>query len=456
MALGEVSRPLTLLSTAEGHASKRASLARLRLESQQLHALQYYGQVQVGTPPQTFSVIFDTGSNQLLLPSPSCTSPACKGHRAFFENSSSTALPIAWADEPLKKAENAFDRDTSVIDFVMGDVMGQFARDKVCLGSVCKDADFVEMTEESEKPFGGAEWDGIMGLSQAKNNQDEFNIFSVLARDAGKGAGNLHLPVFSVFLARDIQDDSEITFGDMRKHRMASDVTWVNVSEEGYWQFQFSDITMDGKPLNLCQKYGKTGMCEAVLDTGSSMMMGPKADLDSLLMLMQLNATQAPCDANSTFPRLGFKLGDQLLEMDPEDYMDRSRDKNSTDGKDSCWLHLMPVGDTGHGPIFVLGMPFMRAFYTVFDVEKKRIGLAKANHKKPKGKPVLISSETSSDIRLVSLRPGGDGEERLSNRPLNGSDANASNASSLANASDASDASLANASAAEAVAEESS
>merc|ERR1719378_268603 len=80
------------------------------------------------------------------------------------------------------------------------------------------------------------------------------------------------------------------------------------------------------------------------------------------------------------FPKLGFYIAGKLFEMTPQDYMDKSFDPSLPKGTYACWAHLMAVGDTGRGPVFVLGMPFLRTFYTAYDVQHKRIGIAKAKH----------------------------------------------------------------------------
>jgi len=400
-------------SEASARAERRATVSRMRAESQRVHALQYYGEVSVGTPPQKFTVIFDTGSGHLLVPSATCESKACSTHQRFFENQSSTVIPIGWADEPRKRAASDDDRDTQVINFAMGDCVGQYARDKVCLGGACAFADFTEMTEESDDPFAGAEWDGVFGLGQALSDAEEFNIFKVLSKEAEP---KLHRPVFAVFLGRQIEEEAEISFGDYRESRMDGPLKWVNVSEQGYWQFQFADITVDGKPVGLCKKYGDS-QCQGVLDTGSSLMMGPQKDLDQLLGLLNFGKdTQKNCTSKDKFPKLGFMIGGETLEMDPSDYMDRSHDPKEEKDVDACWAHLMPVGDTGRGPIFVLGMPFMRAFYTVYDMELQRIGFAPA---KRGSKTTDAKDLPKGEVPLVAIRPAGadlgGASERMSN-----------------------------------------
>jgi hypothetical protein len=89
-----------------------------------VHKTEYWGQIQVGTPPQQFSVIFDTGSGNLILPSSNCNSLGCSSVRKYNHQDSQTALVIGKGGESLKK--NPQQKSEATIHFGTGEIHGQF------------------------------------------------------------------------------------------------------------------------------------------------------------------------------------------------------------------------------------------------------------------------------------------------------------------------------------------
>jgi hypothetical protein len=99
----------------------------------------YFGQIHVGAPePQAFTVVFDTGSGHLILPSTVCTSETCAKHRRFSLEASGSAVDIDHEGTPLAPGIAPEQRNQVAITFGTGQVMGQFVRDDVCLGRLAE------------------------------------------------------------------------------------------------------------------------------------------------------------------------------------------------------------------------------------------------------------------------------------------------------------------------------
>merc|ERR1719191_1200165 len=95
-----------------------------------VHKTAYWGSVSMGTPPQEFKVIFDTGSGNLILPAKSCDMPGCNSHKKYQPDASSTAAQV----------QNEKGESSTEISFGTGQIEGDYYKDKFCIGSsLCTD-----------------------------------------------------------------------------------------------------------------------------------------------------------------------------------------------------------------------------------------------------------------------------------------------------------------------------
>lgn len=325
--------------------------------SKKVHKMAYFGKLSIGTPPQFFSVVFDTGSGNLMVPGENCQSAACRSHDRFLQTSSSSAREVNCDGSEIASDTEP---DEVTITFGTGHVTGRCLQDTICIGSLCAPGGFIASIDESRHPFASFEFDGVLGLALTSMAQGEQ--FSVMEQLSQQHA--LQKPLFSVFLSE--SEGSEITFGEVNRERMASELFWVDVvSSSGYWEVQIDDITLNDKPQNLCRD------CRVAVDTGTSQLAGPShvvADLSRMLNVAQ------DCSNYKRLPDLGFVIGRKhVLNLSPHDYVDKSTSY--------CDINLMALDvPPPKGPLFVFGIPFLQKYFTVYDHGNNRVGFAVAKH----------------------------------------------------------------------------
>jgi hypothetical protein len=249
------------------------------------------------------------------------------------------------------------------VKFGTGEVSGVFVKDEVCLGPLCSPMNFITATNESDDPFKDVPFDGIVGLGlpQLAEAQD-FSIMDVLVKKRA-----LKKNLFSVFFAKSDDEDSEILFGDIREEKMETPLAWAPVTNPGYWQVALKDLAFGNAPLGLC---GASG-CHAAVDTGTALVAGPGR---LIRQLVEKLSVAADCSNFDSLPDLSFIFSaDVVLHLSPLDYVDKS--------SDGCILGLMALDiPAPRGPLFILGDPFLRKYYTVYDRERLRVRFALAKH----------------------------------------------------------------------------
>jgi len=365
-----------LLFARQSQHTKSRSHALAANAVERIHKTAYWGDISMGNPPQKFSVIFDTGSGNLILPSSSCQAPGCQPHQKYNHASSSSAQAIT----------NENGEGSSEITFGTGQISGDFYKDKLCIGdSLCSDAGFIAATQESTEPFQEIPFDGIMGLGfKDLSMGNGFNIVDNL-----EAAGQLPNGQFSVFL--DDDDGSELTFGGYKSEYLASDIVWADVKVPSWWQVAIDDITLNDQPKNACGSG-----CQVAVDTGTSMLAGPSDLIDKISGWVD---AKEDCSNFGSLPKLGFKIGDKVLNLKPDDYMDKS--------SEGCSVSLMALDvPPPKGPVFVFGDPFLRRFVTIYDRnEPPRVGFAVANHGGES--PADIISQVGGGSGNVGAAPSG-------------------------------------------------
>ncbi|KYO21621.1 cathepsin E [Alligator mississippiensis] len=319
--------------------------------------MEYFGQISIGTPPQNFTVVFDTGSSNLWVPSIYCVSPACAEHARFHPSNSSTYNEVG---TPFS------------IQYGTGSLTGIIGSDQVTVeGITVVNQQFAESVSEPGNAFVDAEFDGILGLAYPSLAVDGVTpVFDNMM------AQNLvEMPIFSVYMSRNPESSAggELLFGGFDPSHFTGTLSWVPVTKQGYWQIQLDNIQVSGS-VAFCAEG-----CQAIVDTGTSLITGPPSDIKQIQNAIGATPVDGEyaveCNNLNIMPEITFTINGIPYTLSAQAYtlMEYS------DGMAFCTsgfqgLDIQPPA----GPLWILGDVFIRQFYAVFDRGNNRVGLAPA------------------------------------------------------------------------------
>ncbi|PSR73403.1 hypothetical protein PHLCEN_2v10695 [Hermanssonia centrifuga] len=311
---------------------------------------QYFAEISLGTPPQIFKVILDTGSSNLWVPSVQCTSIACFLHQKYDNKASST----------YKANGSEFS-----IQYGSGSMEGFVSQDTLTIGDLTvKGLDFAEATKEPGLAFAFGKFDGILGLAYDTISVNHISpaVYKMIDQEL------LDSNVFSFRLGSSEEDGGEVIFGGIDDAAFTGKLHYVPVRRKAYWEVELEKITFGDDELEM----ENTG---AAIDTGTSLIALP-SDMAEMLNT-QIGAKKGwngqytvECDTVPHLPDLVLYFDSQPYTLKGTDYI--------LEVQGTCMSSFTGLDMPNGMNLWIVGDVFLRKYYTVYDLDNDAVGFAKA------------------------------------------------------------------------------
>jgi len=292
---------------------------------------QYFIDMTIGTPPQTFTVVPDTGSSNLWIYSSKCHSIPCLTHHTYNESKSST---------------HTADGRAMDIQYGSGGVKGLVNRDSAIIGGniTAKQMGFGAMSKVSGATFYISQMDGIIGLGYNTISADKLETFVNLADVDDKS--------FAFYMKSNPQESIMTIPG-----KLDAGYTLVAkhmVAEKTYWNLNLTSMQQaGGEPIT------QTGLMGAI-DSGTSLIVGSKDIIDPLVAGIEV---AQDCSGVDALPNITFTFDTTPYVLTSADYVVKIVQGKKT----QCLMGIMSTAVPAGFHYVIVGDVFFRKFNPYFN-----------------------------------------------------------------------------------------
>uniref|UniRef100_A0A672UK61 Peptidase A1 domain-containing protein n=1 Tax=Strigops habroptila TaxID=2489341 RepID=A0A672UK61_STRHB len=319
----------------------------------------YFGEISIGDPPQNFTVLFDTGSSNLWVPSTYCHTLACFNHVKFKPRMSSTFITNG-------RSYN--------LSYGSGTLTVLLGYDTLRVSSpsiTVTNQEFGLSENEPTQPFYYADFDGILGMAYPS-----LAVGGTPTVLQGMLEQNqLAQPIFSFYFSRHptYYYGGELILGGVDPQLYRGDIAWAPVTQELYWQLQ-GDSRVSCGPLKLMWHLQSMVLwaCQGRMTHHIwgylSIWRLPSGNLLFTLSLQYA----VDCKEIKNMPPIIFVINGNQLPLHPSSYV------LNNNGYCTLGIEVTYLPSQNGQPLWILGDVFLKEYYTIFDMENNLVGFARS------------------------------------------------------------------------------
>jgi len=247
--------------------------------------------------------------------------------------------------------------------------------DIVCFGSAssgwCTDRTqgFAVAMNEPGIAFVAAQFDGILGMGW-----DTISVNHIpQPMDQIFNRSDCTEQVFAFWLNRNLDQTigGEMTLCGTDTTHYRGEIAWSPLTQMDYWRINMQGLTING------HDYASGGI-SAIVDTGTSLMAGPTAEIRQIQRVLGAieiapGEYEINCNRIPSLPPVTITLGGQQFTLTGQDYVLRV----TSGGVSVCISGFLGLDvPAPNGPLWILGDVFIGKYYSVFDRGQRRVGFA--------------------------------------------------------------------------------